>query len=98
MSTFVYTSSSSKKSCYIIENVLPCFRSYIPKNDPLFNQKTFDYQILNNNNILEECPICLNNYKNYNIIKNCGHIFCKRCLFKWKKFSKNCPICRGLIK
>lgn len=25
---------------------------------------------------------------------SCSHFFHRKCLIKWKKFSKNCPICR----
>lgn len=42
------------------------------------------------------CPICYQNTNN-NIILNCKHKFCKKCISKWVKIRHNCPICRNII-
>lgn len=46
---------------------------------------------------LSECPICLDNQKNY-IILVCGHCICNNCLFTLKQNTttteKKCPLCR----
>ena len=54
---------------------------------------------LSNNNILfektlidlQECSICLNEYKIFSIFIYCGHIICKNCY----KVLNKCPICRA---
>jgi len=40
-----------------------------------------------------ECPICLNE-KQKGLQLNCNHIFCKGCLIRWLRKTKNCPYCR----
>jgi hypothetical protein len=43
---------------------------------------------------LHSCPICLEDNLE-NIILDCKHIFCKRCIKKWTTSnSKTCPLCR----
>ena len=64
--------------------------------------------IIDENNVLSEskfsqlteyinlhlCPICLEENLE-NIILDCKHIFCKKCIKKWVTFSsKTCPLCR----
>ena len=73
----------------------------------LFNKKKnlfimeldeFQYKHLKKYSALKEenCPICLQKYKNADIIKEfpCKHIFHKNCIFKWLKQSNVCPICK----
>lgn len=45
---------------------------------------------------LEDCPICLDTLEYTNmIITNCGHAFCKKCIFSYIVLEKElCPICR----
>ena len=58
----------------------------------------FQYKHLKKYTALKEenCPICLQKYKNHDIIKEfpCKHIFHKNCIFKWLKQSNVCPICK----
>ena len=58
----------------------------------------FQYKHLKKYSALKEdnCPICLQKYKNADIIKEfpCKHIFLKNCIFKWLKQSNVCPICK----
>jgi hypothetical protein len=43
---------------------------------------------------LHSCPICLEENLE-NIILECKHIFCKKCIKKWvTSNSKTCPLCR----
>ncbi|CAM9107787.1 unnamed protein product [Discosporangium mesarthrocarpum] len=28
------------------------------------------------------------------MVKECGHVFCKVCLFKWLELSRHCPLCK----
>lgn len=47
-----------------------------------------------------ECPICLNSYKNGDILLlSCSHIFHSKCIQSFEKFNENsihlCPICRS---
>lgn len=43
----------------------------------------------------EICNICLE--RNSDIITDCNHKSCKKCLFEWLKINKTCPMCRQLI-
>jgi hypothetical protein len=50
-----------------------------------------------NENILNRCNICFeeeipNNRKN--LLTNCNHSFCKKCLENWFLHKTNCPVCR----
>jgi hypothetical protein len=40
------------------------------------------------------CPICYKIQKNYFRPDKCNHKFCGKCLNKWSKINKICPICR----
>lgn len=54
----------------------------------------------NNNNEIEidetDCSICAEGFTNP-VKLSCCHIFCQKCIEKWKKESKKCPICRQEI-
>jgi len=55
------------------------------------------YSKYKDNDVKDECPICINNYKiNEGIrILPCNHTFHKKCVDKWfKKSSFTCPTCR----
>ena len=55
-----------------------------------------DAELFNRKKNRFNCPICLQKYKNADIIKEfpCKHIFHKNCIFKWLKQSNVCPICK----
>jgi len=55
--------------------------------------------VLDDNLLLDECSICLENYKiNDKIINlNCNHKFHKDCLKLWIKKNNTCPQCRENI-
>lgn len=43
----------------------------------------------------QECAICLEFMHKYNHVRTeCGHLFCKTCLFKWYQQQDSCPLCR----
>ena len=68
------------------------------KNMFIMELDEFQYKHLKKYSALKEdnCPICLQKYKNADIIKEfpCKHIFHKNCIFKWLKQSNVCPICK----
>ena len=68
------------------------------KNIFIMELDEFQYKHLKKYTALKEenCPICLQKYKNHDIIKEfpCKHIFHKNCIFKWLKQSNVCPICK----
>jgi hypothetical protein len=44
---------------------------------------------------IEECPICLDIFKNEEInILSCNHKYHPQCINQWMKEKKNCPKCR----
>ncbi|KAG8194290.1 hypothetical protein JTE90_004522 [Oedothorax gibbosus] len=51
----------------------------------------------------EQCAICLRSAREYKENRrpvartDCGHFFCIPCIYKWKKRSRNCPLCRQPI-
>eukprot|EP00761_Pharyngomonas_kirbyi_P002575 gb/GECH01002579.1/.p1 GENE.gb/GECH01002579.1/~~gb/GECH01002579.1/.p1 ORF type:complete len:240 (+),score=62.09 gb/GECH01002579.1/:1-720(+) len=45
----------------------------------------------------EECGICYEIIRSYGII-GCGHKFCFRCITRWSKEKKVCPLCRKRFK
>ena len=50
-------------------------------------------------NLLNECSICLENYKKDDmiIILSCNHDFHEPCLKEWSKNNNSCPHCRENI-
>ena len=48
------------------------------------------------NNFEEKCTICLEKYKENDIIRNlnCSHSFHQSCLDKWLETNQKCPMCR----
>lgn len=79
------------------EGILPSFANYTPKEDPIFNENYYNFEIYNYCIIESSCPICLNNIKKNITLNKCGHSFCSKCINKWFKYSQSCPICRRNI-
>lgn len=63
----------------------------IPKKYYLF------FIVLNFNPIPKtenNCPICFNFNKDISKQNCSNHYFCRKCLIKWSKQKKSCPMCR----
>jgi hypothetical protein len=45
------------------------------------------------------CPICIDEFKEneYQKTLNCNHCFHKKCINRWLKKQKHCPLCRKNI-
>jgi hypothetical protein len=41
------------------------------------------------------CAICLENSIHISKLNGCCHTFCTKCIKKWQKFHKICPLCRA---
>lgn len=57
------------------------------------------YQRVSDDDIKEECGICLENYKEKEykrVLPKCQHVFHKRCCDRWFKSQSEmtCPVCR----
>ena len=85
---------------YTVENdtIIPLIKDsieyYYETNN--FN-KIIEYYNINiietKKNELDSCLIC---YSDSNIISNCEHTYCDKCIFKWYIFkNKDCPYCRN---
>jgi hypothetical protein len=66
------------------------------------NKRALKIKTVNSNdeeNLLNECPICLEQYaKDEKIcILQCDHTFHEKCIKEWLKNSENCPNCRENI-
>ncbi len=60
---------------------------------PSFSQT----KVVVNNNFEEidiQCSICLEQ-GDYQLA--CGHVFHKKCIVRWKKTNRTCPMCRASI-
>lgn len=65
-------------------------------------KKVFDLskESLNNNilpidNLLIQCPICLEKSMDVYRPNSCSHYFCKKCISIWTQVKNECPYCRG---
>jgi len=41
-----------------------------------------------------QCPVCLDTMRTQTRTLTCGHTFHLRCLDRWKRMSRTCPMCR----
>ena len=58
------------------------------------------YKLKKDNMILDECLICMDNYKVGEFVRNlsnCNHCYHKKCIDKWLKKNGSCPICRNWL-
>ena len=44
-----------------------------------------------------DCAICLNKVEKENEKLECGHTFCRTCIFEWLIEKKTCPCCRKTV-
>ena len=44
-----------------------------------------------------ECPICYDQPKDKLLLSNCGHCFCRKCVYNWIIKNPSCPICRANV-
>ena len=46
----------------------------------------------------QDCPICISGYQpgEFKRTLQCGHTFHKKCVDRWIKHQKQCPICRQI--
>lgn len=53
----------------------------------------------NNQRVPDACPICYGSTANagVRIRLECGHLYCKECLYEWIWRRNDCPTCRGGI-
>ena len=57
--------------------------------------KTKIHHVYNN----DDCSICLDPLKEQPCIKltKCGHVHHRKCITKWFKIEKTCPLCRTIV-
>ena len=72
-----------------------CIKSCRTKNRVTIKKVDSDDE----DNLLNECSICLENYKKDDmiIILACNHNFHESCLKEWSKNNNSCPHCRENI-
>jgi hypothetical protein len=88
----------NSKKIQLFPNILPSFSPNINANPnpyPSVKINVINSVLLRQYNSL--CSICLNKYKKPCFIKPCFHLFCLKCLRKWKKYNYACPLCRTII-
>ena len=74
------------------------FKSKSNKHINLLNEFKINNEQLNNYKI-KICPICLENYEigDKIVYLPCFHLYHSKCIKKWLKFSKTCPLCKKEI-
>jgi len=79
--------------CKVIAN--NCIQSY--KRRKVLKIKTVDSN--DEENLLNECPICIEKYKKHEkiIILKCDHNFHEKCIKEWLNKKNSCPNCRENI-
>ena len=88
-------------SCFM--PIVYCLKTFEIRNYFRIKQNNSLTEILIENNLSDNCSICLEDYKkNDKCVKlNCNHIFHKKCLSDWfknqisKSENLNCPLCRN---
>jgi hypothetical protein len=72
-----------------------CIKSFRSKKKVTIKKVDSDDE----DNLLNECSICLDNYKKDDmiIILSCNHNFHEPCLKEWSKNNNSCPHCRENI-
>ena len=72
-----------------------CIKSFRTKKKVTIKKVDSDDE----DNLLNECSICLDNYKKDDmiIILSCNHNFHEPCLKEWSKNNNSCPHCRENI-
>lgn len=94
-STVKFDQEIHSKDDKSFSNILSSFMSLDPKKIDLFQVKEISSYHQNIFKfIFSTCTICLKKIKVPCKPDNCSHIFCKRCLTKWRNINQNCPICR----
>ena len=53
--------------------------------------------LLINDDINDDCMICLDKLNNESYVLNCNHKFHTNCLSKYLKVKNNCPLCNSKI-
>lgn len=77
---------------------LPCFMNDIKKKGDvldIFCINSFIDNIKSKYEII--CPICLLRCSNPTYSKECSHTYCYKCIKKWCKIRRTCPVCRRKI-
>ena len=89
-------SNSKKYNEY--SNVLISFMSEPPSHFPIFHvdESSREEKIIASQ-LINDCTICFNKILGPSKPDNCLHIFCKRCIKRWRKISSFCPVCRKKI-
>ena len=84
-------------SQFCFSSIGTCFKNCKKRN--LLNKKIKRVKELDLENLINDCSICLEEYKiNEKImILNCNHIYHERCIKMWLDQNDTCPICRENI-
>lgn len=91
---FILCLSFCQFGCYGINK---CFKKM--KESYILNKKIKKVKESDLENLLNECSICLDEYKINDkiMILDCEHIYHKECIKLWLDKNDNCPICREII-
>lgn len=104
------TSTDNRNSLHIISNLNNISRRFnndrgacycilgLSKNEIDALRKF--YYINKNNNEIETCSICLNNFEHtcFLLELKCLHIFHMKCIKPWLELHRSCPLCRVFFK
>ena len=82
-----------KENNNILPIIMDSIEYYYENRNYEYIAKKYDMLICKKKEKLDECMICYENESE--IITNCKHYYCKKCIFKWYIYNnKICPYCR----
>ena len=85
--------SNSLYLCTWLQSLEPRFNFVVDNGKITF--KGIKYSIIESElNIDQCCPICIDKA---NVLTDCNHTFCSKCLNNWYKKNSSCPMCRTVI-
>ena len=66
------------------------------KNKGCYLHNNERFCMLHIDKIDEKCTICMNALFDIDVL-SCGHMFHTKCIQKWIRYKKSCPICRCIV-
>ena len=78
----------SQSPVAVASSSLPYFSRPCPSSSAPFQE-------LGKDSRENECPICLDNFKNPKTLKKCQHKFCTSCIDQALKVNNRCPVCKA---
>ena len=88
-SSYSYTPTDFQLETNFIEDITPVYVGVKDINKHI--SPVVETEINDKN-----CSICIDDFINHNKVSKliCNHLFCTKCIKKWLKINKKCPLCK----